>query len=75
MMRHLAHQCVIAWLKICNLSLASPGFLCEEYVAMSSANWLRCVPDLGSGMSDTQRLKSVGDRIAPCGVPALSVRG
>ena len=74
-MRNFAYQCVIVWLKICNLSLASPGFLCEEYVAMSSANWLRWVPDLGSGMSDTQRLKGVGDRIATCGVHAMSVRG
>ena len=72
MMRHFAHQCVIAVLKTCNLSLASPGFLCEVYVV---ANWLGCVPDLGSGMFDTQRLKRVDDRIAPCGIPALSVRG
>ena len=73
MMRHFA-QCVIAWLKTCNLSLVSPVFLCEEYVAMSYVNWLRCVPDFRSGMSDTQIFKSVGDRTAPYGVSALSVR-
>ena len=65
MMRHFAYQCVISVLKACYLSLASPVFHCEGYMAISSANWLRCVSDLGSGMPDTQRLKSVGDMVAP----------
>ena len=64
-MRHFAYQCVISVLKACYLSLASPVFHCEGYMAISSANWLRCVSDLGSGMPDTQRLKSVGDMVAP----------
>jgi len=66
----ILHQFAIWLLYSCASLSALVGDLLVDHVAMSSANWLRLDPGDGWGMSATHKLKMVGLRMAPWGVPA-----